>query len=618
MSLITKRSYTLNGNERFNTPLTAYSVLQYVPYYKRAHLGLRYRYLGRSGDPLTAAGHPLRGCLLWGLTREATGVATFINRRRCNCNYTTLLLSSPHFPPFFLDRQVTNLLDTSYEPPRAPPYPRPTTSHSILIMMASPQEPGYLGRNRSSRPSVSDPTGLTESTARSDSTCPTSVVGASQNQRNEGWLYSQIRNQTKSWLTIDAESWVEVASQPSSSSLSSMGDEIVTTGLHVANRSYPPQRRRLQHHYHQSLQQHMQPSRPAPQAVTQAGTSSSQEEYDETESEEDRMLTSSTENMDTRPARGSLLQRSQTAIGPSVDSSDSEDDDGTALGTTHNFRPQPHVFSRPHAHLSHRSHSTNSAIPPHHPQGRPSPTSYRSSHRARDDFRSPNYQADNDAALRASLTTLLSCAAAAKSLPGRRGTAAEPSSGEPVLGAGVGQSSQPMDLRLVPESEIGLGEGSPPIGPTAPKITSRTRQAPATTRTSSNSSAQSVPVSASSKEEKIKRTAATSQSKSQRATKKKRTSTSGVEDNFVTWISPTTLTWVLGTGVVLLVSVVGFGAGFVVGREIGRQEVLSSTGGSVGAGLNSSSCGGDVIRSSGSGTLRRWRLGAGMGRSVVA
>ncbi|KAI1031036.1 hypothetical protein LB504_001018 [Fusarium proliferatum] len=40
------------------------------------------------------------------------------------------------------------------------------------------------------------------------------------------------------------ESWVEVASQPSSSSLSSIGDEIVTTGLRVGNPYV--RRRRLQ------------------------------------------------------------------------------------------------------------------------------------------------------------------------------------------------------------------------------------------------------------------------------------------------------------------------------------------------------------------------------------
>lgn len=415
-------------------------------------------------------------------------------------------------------------------------------------------------------------------------------------------------------LTAPSESWVEIASQPSSSSLSSIGDEIVTTGLHVGNQSYPPRRRRLQHHYHQSVQQQMPQSYIVNHAAAQAGTSS-QDEYDETESEEDRLMTSSTENVNSRPAPAAGLRRSQTAIPPGADSSESEDE-GTALGS---FRPQPNAFSHPPTHLNPRSHSYNSAIPMHHPNSRPSPVSHRSHNRVRNDFRSPSYQADRDEALRASLTTLLSCAAAAKSLPGRRANnTAGSSSGEPVMGAGVGPSTQPMELRLVPESEL-AHEGSPPVGPTAPKLSPQSRQS--STRTTSNSSAQSQPASVSSKEEKGKRTAGTGQSKPQRATKKKRTSVSAVDDNTVTWISPTTLTWVLGTGVVLLVSVVGFGAGFVVGREVGRQDIISSTSGTSGAisaGMNSTSCGSEVIRSTGTGTLRRWRWGAGMGRSVIA
>lgn len=419
----------------------------------------------------------------------------------------------------------------------------------------------------------------------------------------------------QSELTPASESWVEVASQPSSSSLSSIGDDIVTTGLSVGNQSYPPRRRRLQHHYHQSVQQQQMPqSFVVNRAAAQGGTSS-QEEYDETESEEDRLMTSSNENINTRPVHG--LQRSHTAVGPGADYSDSEDDDdGTALGRpspAQPFRPQPNAFSHPPV----RSHSTNSAIPPHHPPyNRPSPAAYRSNNRARNDFRSPSYQADRDEALRASLTTLLSCAAAAKSLPGRRANnPAGPSSGEPVLGAGLGPSSQPMELRLVPESELGNGS-SPPVGPAASKSSPQARQS--STRTTSNSSAPSAPVSLSSKEDKGKRTAANGQSKSQRAAKKKRTSVSAVDDSAVTWISPATLTWVLGTGVVLLVSVVGFGAGFVVGREVGRQDILASTGGGSSGGMNSTSCGSEVIRSSaGTGTLRRWRWGA-VGRSVIA
>lgn len=230
---------------------------------------------------------------------------------------------------------------------------------------------------------------------------------------------------------------------------------------------------------------------------------------------------------------------------------------------------------------------------------------------------SPAYQ-DNDAALRASLTTLLSCAAAAKNLPGKRNVAAEPSSGEPVMGAGVGPGSQPMELRLVPESELGPGSSPVHVSP-PPKQSSRIRQP--TTRTTSNSSAQSAPLSISSKEEKGKRAASTSQPNSQRAAKKKKVSAASVDDSTVTWISPATLTWVLGTGVVLLVSVVGFGAGFVVGREVGRQDILhtmGSGGAPMNPGANTTSCGGEVIRSTGSGTLRRWRWGSGMGRLVSA
>ncbi|KAH8788583.1 hypothetical protein F5883DRAFT_635460 [Diaporthe sp. PMI_573] len=418
--------------------------------------------------------------------------------------------------------------------------------------------------------------------------------------------------------TLSQESWVEVASQPSSSSLSSIGDEIVTTGLRVGAQSHPPRRRRLQHHYYQSMQQHV-----VSHAAAQAATSS-QDECDETESEEDRLMTSSNENWGARSGTGNVsLQRSQTAVGPGADLSDSEDDDnGTALGRpspSQGFRPQPNAFTHPPAHLSHRSYSTSSAIPPHHPAARTqSYSSHRSHNRVRAGFMSPAYQADNDAALRASLTTLLSCAAAAKNLPGKRNVAAGPSSGEPVMGAGVGPSSQPMELRLVPESELGSG-ASPVHVSGAPKSSTRMRQP--TTRTTSNSSAQSAPVSVSSKEEKGKRAASTSQAKSQRAAKKKKVSAAGVDDSTVTWISPATLTWVLGTGVVLLVSVVGFGAGFVVGREVGRQDILHTMGGGgapMSPGANTTSCGGEVIRSTGSGTLRRWRWGSGVGRLVSA
>jgi hypothetical protein len=80
-----------------------------------------------------------------------------------------------------------------------------------------------------------------------------------------------------------------------------------------------------------------------------------------------------------------------------------------------------------------------------------------------------------------------------------------------------------------------------------------------------------------------------------------------------TTISPTLLTWVVSAGVVIVVSVVGFGAGYVIGREVGRQEALAASVGSVN---DTTSCGQEVIRSSGSG-LRKLRWGA-VGKSIVA
>lgn len=72
------------------------------------------------------------------------------------------------------------------------------------------------------------------------------------------------------------------------------------------------------------------------------------------------------------------------------------------------------------------------------------------------------------------------------------------------------------------------------------------------------------------------------------------------------------LTWVMSAGVVVLVSVVGFGAGYVIGREVGRAEVLSGS-----TIMDTSSCGSQVVKS-GSGGLRKFRWGIGGAARAVA
>ncbi|TVY94436.1 hypothetical protein LAWI1_G000245, partial [Lachnellula willkommii] len=180
---------------------------------------------------------------------------------------------------------------------------------------------------------------------------------------------------------------------------------------------------------------------------------------------------------------------------------------------------------------------------------------------------------DHDAALRASLTTLLSIGAAAAR--GKR-AAVNPTT----------TSVEPMGLRLVPESQL-TGAAQPntsrPLSPST-----RARSSPS--------------VSSQEAIEKGKRKAAASGEKTKRR-KKVAVAEAGDES--------TLFTWVVSAGVLVLVSVVGFGAGYVIGREVGRQEV-SGLGFSDGG-----SCGREAMR--GSGSLRRfkWGIGGG-GKSVVA
>ncbi|ODA81764.1 hypothetical protein RJ55_00268 [Drechmeria coniospora] len=379
------------------------------------------------------------------------------------------------------------------------------------------------------------------------------------------------------------ESWVEVSSQPSSSSLSSIGDEIVTAGLRVGGL----------HHRRRRLQPAAR-SAPLENTTEQAAETSSQEEYEESESEseDDQVLTSSAENANDASPSGP--QRADV----DSDGDSDEVDNATALGrlpdrTT--FQPQPNAFSHPLPNGLQRRRSATSALPahPHGGLARPS-LSQRSQTRVHGGgprfMSSSSTREDHDAALRASLTTLLSCAAAARGLP----KAKEEAEAQRRGGNGVGTSNQPMQMRFVGESELlddsrpaKAGSGSVPRQGSPQRSASPTEYGAV---------------------EKQKRTA--SAGRSPRATKKKRTATVVAEEAL---ISPTLLSWVVSAGVVVLVSVVGFGAGYVLGREVGRQEALSA---SVGGVNETTHCGREVMRTSGGG-LRRLRW-AGVGRSIVA
>lgn len=377
-----------------------------------------------------------------------------------------------------------------------------------------------------------------------------------------------------SWYT---DSWIEVASQPSSSSLSSAAtDEIVTTGL------------RVQHNYTVRRRRRSRPNAPAYLSLpprSTSGASSSQEEYEESESESDRVLSSSNE----LPQLGSahLLGSATTApkrpySSASEDaSSDEEDEDGnsTALGITNNepvFTPQPNAFSHP---PSSTNQPSQAAVPGSYFPAPRTATSRAASQRhsypgqrsrqhAPYNMISPSYQADHDAALRASLSTLLSCAAAARGLPKREATSNR---------AGTSSRIEPNTLHMVPES-VAMGE----------ETTQRDRAI--NRRPSASSSGKSIPNTYP--QDKGKRKA--SSSKDRRNAKKSRKS--GTLDEMV---SPTLMTWVVSAGVVVLFSAISFSAGYAMGKEVGRTEA------SFAAQTNGAVCGKEVGRG-----LRRLRWGS--------
>ncbi|MCJ1408992.1 hypothetical protein MMC19_003069 [Ptychographa xylographoides] len=367
------------------------------------------------------------------------------------------------------------------------------------------------------------------------------------------------------------ESWIEVSSQPSSSSLSSVAaDEGVNHGTRMQHAVNTRRRRRL--HRATSVQvQGSLPTRP------RSATGSSQEEYEESESESDRIMSSSNEDLHphfTQQESPPAIPSSASETAPS-----DEDDDGnsTALGINNTepvFTPQPNAFSHPHGSQPSRQVQPaaipGSYFPAQDAQARPasqrhSYPSQRTRSHTPFNLYNPSHQADHDAALRASLSTLLSCAAAARGLSKRE----QLTRSHPTQVAGPSNRIEPSTLRMVPESAL-LAATTDVSAPPLPK-----RPSPAS---SSSPSVQG----------KCKRK---SSSRDARDTKKKRKA-AAVEEML---ISPTLMTWVVSAGVVVLFSAISFSAGFAYGKEVGRLEV-SGTG---------TGCGREAAR--GYGGLRRLR-----------
>lgn len=356
-----------------------------------------------------------------------------------------------------------------------------------------------------------------------------------------------------------SQSWIEVGSRPSSSSRSSATDEIITTGLTVQHDSNRHRRnRRLQ-----ALSQ-FQPSA----GPTHPGGSSSQEEFEESESESDRVMSS--ETMSERDEE----EGDENATAVNYPRS-------TPRSTPQEFQPRPNAFS--HANDQQKvirpqsgtisTLGRNPRLSSQRQQSYPQHTPYN--------MLVPSYHPDHDEALRASLSTLLSAAAAVRGLP---------KPGQPRPAPPPSARLDPTSLHMVPES-VALGDVSEePSSPCAASVCCPTDKSKRKT---------SPPASSATR----------SSSKDRRAVKKARKTGPMIEE-----ISPTLLTWVVSAGVVVLVSALSFSVGYVVGKEAGHAEAIgqmSAAGGGAGrcgkeaaAGLQGTSLGLRKLRWSGSTGIR--------------
>jgi hypothetical protein len=315
--------------------------------------------------------------------------------------------------------------------------------------------------------------------------------------------------------------------------------------------------------------------------VSNAGGNSSQEEYEESESESDRVMTSSNEGLGPSPLRHEVNRpsRSPQSVASSETMSEREEDDDDENATAVNyprsrrqFEPRPNAFSHPSSQQPIRSQS-GTVYTTRRNSTRPSVPLRQHSYPEHTPYNPPP---DHDEALRASLSTLLSAAAAVRGLP---------KPGQPRTQQPGSDRVDPKTLRLVPES-VALGD-----------IAEESSVAPSSPRTTS-----------SSPSERSKRKDVRSSSKDRRVVKKTRRTGPIIED-----ISPTLLTWVVSASVVVLVSAISFSAGYVVGKETGHAEAMGQLGA---AGAEAGSCAREAasgVKGTGLGLRKlRWTGGAGI------
>lgn len=325
---------------------------------------------------------------------------------------------------------------------------------------------------------------------------------------------------------IETDSWIEVSSQPSDSQyISSSDDHIITAGLRIS----------------QTRRKRRGTARPTsrPQELLEPD-SSSEDDGDEGEGE------------DMGTMIHSMTMSSDGYSSPDDDDDGESDDEASASDTNGK------VFSssqRPG--VPYRRQTTPVASSAYGNRGSHAYSGYNSF--------APNHATDHDAALRASLSTLLSCAAAARGLPKSSMSQALP-----------GSQSQHQGGRVAVDSLTLVREGGEPSSSVnrAGKSRSLSITSNATSASRSPSSEQLAKKGVKKPSSVERKRSGKSSSKSQRRSHTRE----GTEEGEMSLSNISYMTLAISAGAIVVLSALTFSAGYALGREAGKGEggLLSS------------------------------------------
>ncbi|EPS41340.1 hypothetical protein H072_4772 [Dactylellina haptotyla CBS 200.50] len=333
------------------------------------------------------------------------------------------------------------------------------------------------------------------------------------------------------------DSWIEVASQPSDSytSSSSPEDPVITSGLQVPKRKHRSRRRNS--------------TSTAIPSASRAVESSSEDEEDDDEDDDDLDGI----DLNAIDSVGSSITDPSLSEGEEG-SSDEEDDEDEG-----EIQPVSAGFSQynPSASRPQNNFRTFSREPP---------------------------QPDHDAALRASLSTLLSCAAGV-------GSASKPRVADHM--GMIQEQARPAPihtLSLVTDSEREAMMSAPQPPPPYRRTVHHPPPQPIPQQQQHQKPRPVSPRRSKDDQQVAKHKAKTRSRRSSKATAAgANTSVSSISASNMTY-----LTLAVSAGAVIIVSAISFSAGYALGKEVGRSEMLE---------LGSS--GGDIVKRAASGTVSK-------------